>query len=72
MNAPFHIIQPTGAGRIDTVFQCAQKEGVVPPLATIRIPVSHALSTDYLPTAVHMSVIFIYGQVTLSSMNSSI
>ena len=39
VNAPFHIEQLPGGNKIDTVFQCPQRQGVVAPLSTLRIPV---------------------------------
>lgn len=40
VNAPFQIDHYASRGRIDTVFRCVQKEGVVPAKSTVRVPVS--------------------------------
>lgn len=46
VNAPFTIDHPTAASRIDTVFDCKQKQGVVPAHSTVRIPVSTLVLYD--------------------------
>ena len=53
VNAPFTIEQPVGPTRIDKVFNCPQREGVIPALKAIRIPMTFnpntvgSKSTDY-------------------------
>ncbi|XP_006820550.2 cilia- and flagella-associated protein 65-like [Saccoglossus kowalevskii] len=40
VNAPYTIEHPTSSTRIDTVFTCKQRNGVVPAETLVRIPVS--------------------------------
>ncbi|XP_077997157.1 cilia- and flagella-associated protein 65-like [Glandiceps talaboti] len=39
VNAPFTVEHPTATTRMDTVFTCPQKTGVVPPQSLVKIPV---------------------------------
>ena len=43
VNAPFQIDHPASRGRVDTVFRCVQKQGIVPANSVIRVPVSRFL-----------------------------
>ncbi|XP_064646085.1 cilia- and flagella-associated protein 65-like isoform X2 [Lineus longissimus] len=53
VNAPFKVDLTPGPNRIDTVFNCPQKHGIVPAMSSIRIPfifspnMVGATSTDY-------------------------
>lgn len=39
VRAPYKVQHPSKMSRIDTVFDCPQREGVVPPMSYVRIPV---------------------------------
>lgn len=39
VRAPYKVQHPSKMSRIDTVFDCPQREGVVPPMSSVRIPV---------------------------------
>ncbi|XP_071101269.1 cilia- and flagella-associated protein 65-like isoform X1 [Haliotis cracherodii] len=45
VRAPFRVEHPTGVSRIDTVFHCPQKMGIVPPMASVRIPLMFSPNT---------------------------
>ncbi|XP_078326129.1 cilia- and flagella-associated protein 65-like isoform X1 [Crassostrea virginica] len=53
VRAPYKVQHPSKMSRIDTVFDCPQKEGIVPPMSSVRIPITYSpntvdtTSTDY-------------------------
>ena len=48
VRAPYKVQHPSKMSRIDTVFDCPQKEGIVPPMSSVRIPVSEYPFLRYL------------------------
>ncbi len=55
VNAPFQINHPASRDCVDTVFRCAQKQGVVPASSVVRIPVSVLRSIHF-----HMYNVIVY------------
>ncbi|KAK3083386.1 hypothetical protein FSP39_021362 [Pinctada imbricata] len=45
VRAPYRIEHPTRGSRIDTVFDCPQKQGIVPPMSSVKIPISFRPNT---------------------------
>ncbi|KAJ8320586.1 hypothetical protein KUTeg_002173 [Tegillarca granosa] len=45
VRAPYKIEHPTKLNRIDTVFSCPQKQGIVPPMGSVKIPVVYSPNT---------------------------
>jgi hypothetical protein len=40
VRAPYKVEHPSALSRIDTVFTCPKMQGIVPPMSSVKIPVS--------------------------------
>ncbi|CAH1790082.1 unnamed protein product [Owenia fusiformis] len=45
VRAPYKVTHPTAVSRIDTVFSCPQRSGVVPPMSAVQIPIIFSPNT---------------------------
>ncbi|XP_060587307.1 cilia- and flagella-associated protein 65-like isoform X2 [Ruditapes philippinarum] len=53
VRAPYKVEHPSALSRIDTVFTCPKMQGIVPPMSSVKIPISYSpnmvdvVSVDY-------------------------
>ena len=40
VRVPFKVDHPSALSRIDTVYKCSIVQGIVPPMASVKVPVS--------------------------------
>lgn len=73
VNAPFTVEHPTGLGRIDTVFNCNHKNGVVPPMSSVRVPIYFSPNTVYTTSIdyFHVSAIGNVSKTVIKCIGSS-
>ncbi|XP_013412505.1 cilia- and flagella-associated protein 65-like [Lingula anatina] len=74
VNAPFSVQQPASSiSRIDCVYRCPQKNGIVPPMSSVRIPIYFCPNTvgttsiDYF----HVSAIGNVSKTVIKCVGSS-
>ncbi|XP_074643169.1 cilia- and flagella-associated protein 65-like [Tubulanus polymorphus] len=66
VNAPFRIEHPAGPNRIDTVFACPQKNGIVPAMSAIRIPLT------YTPHMVNLTSIDYFHVIAIGNLSKTV
>ncbi|CAC5365950.1 unnamed protein product [Mytilus coruscus] len=66
VRAPFKVEHPTRLSRIDTVFDCPQKAGIVPPMGSIKLPLT------YNPHTVDTTSIDYFHIVAIGNISKSV
>ncbi|KAL5005595.1 hypothetical protein ScPMuIL_016753 [Solemya velum] len=66
VRAPYKVEHPSGLSRLDTVFHCPQKNGVVPPMASVKIPIV------YNPNTVDTTSIDYFHVVAIGNVSKSV
>lgn len=66
VRAPFKVEHPSALSRIDTVFQCPKMQGVVPPMSSIKIPIT------YSPTMVDVTSVDYFNIIAIGKVSKSV
>lgn len=66
VRAPFKVEHPSALSRIDTVFSCPKMTGIVPPMSSIKIPIT------YTPNMVDVTSVDYFNIIAIGKVSKSV
>ncbi|XP_053386703.1 cilia- and flagella-associated protein 65-like isoform X2 [Mercenaria mercenaria] len=66
VRAPYKVEHPSALSRIDTVFTCPKMQGVVPPMASVKIPIT------YNPNMVDVTSVDYFNVIAIGKISKSV
>ncbi|XP_052814504.1 cilia- and flagella-associated protein 65-like isoform X2 [Mya arenaria] len=66
VRAPYKVEHPSALSRIDTVFQCPKMSGIVPPMSSVKIPIT------YNPNMVEVTSVDYFNITAIGKVSKSV
>ncbi|KAL4217273.1 hypothetical protein ACF0H5_023724 [Mactra antiquata] len=66
VRAPYKVEHPSAISRIDTVFRCPKMQGIVPPMSSVKIPIT------YNPNMVDVTSVDYFNVIAIGKVSKSV